>query len=164
MADWQIEKPAGVCFGTQKEIEPGQDYIATLIEAEDGLQRRDFSLEYWQQQNPQVYCFWKSRMAVSDEKKQLFIDDDMLMAFFERLAEETDPEKLNFRFVVALILMRKRILKYDSSQTQDGRDVWKLRIAGSKDIVDVVHPNLTEDQIEQLSGQLSQILQVDLET
>ena len=30
------------------------------------------------------------------------------MAFFDRLAEETEPEKINFRYVLTLILMRKR--------------------------------------------------------
>ena len=86
----------------------------------------------------------------------------MLMVFFERLAQETEQEKINFRFVLTLVLMRKRKLKYESSKTQDGKEVWRLRIAGSKDVVEVVNPHLGEDQIEQLSGQVGQILHMDL--
>ena len=101
-------------------------------------------------------------MPDPDKKKDIFIDDEMLMVFFERLAEETDQEKINFRFVLTLILMRKRKLKYDSSQIKDGNEVWTLRVTGGKGrMVDVVNPQLAEDQIAELSTQMGQILQMD---
>ncbi|MHB9069085.1 MAG: hypothetical protein ACYC54_01830 [Sedimentisphaerales bacterium] len=163
MADWEIKRPLGVCGGTEKTIAPGEEYIATLVETEQGLQRRDYCREYWNNNKPAVYCYWKSTMPAGEQKKKLFIDDDMLMAFFERLADETDEEKLSFRFVLTLILMRKRILKYDSSAVVEGREVWTLRIAGrGGEMAKVVNPHLAEDKIEQLSGQLGQILQVEL--
>ena len=61
-----------------------------------------------------------------------------------------------------LILMRKRKLKYDSTETEDGNEIWKLRVVGTKDFASVVNPHLQEEQIEQLSGQLGEILQADL--
>ncbi len=109
-----------------------------------------------------MYCFWKTKLAAPNEKKQLFVSDDMLMAFFERLAPETEAEKVNFRFVLALVLMRKRRLKYDSSKTDAGREIWCLRVPGDKDMVEVVNPHLAEDQIETLTSQIGQILQADL--
>ena len=109
-----------------------------------------------------MYCFWKTKLAAPNEKKELFISDDMLMAFFERLANETEPEKVSFRFVLALVLMRKRRLKYDSTKNDDGREIWRLTMSGEKDLVEVVNPHLNEDQIEQLTSQIGQILQADL--
>lgn len=162
MADWEITKPLGVCSGSGREIQEGQEYFGALVETEQGLERRDFSREYWEHDKPEVFCFWKTRLAAGDEKKQLFVDDEMLMAFFERLAGETDPEKVNFRFVLALVLMRKRRLKYDSTKMAGGTEIWCLRIAGTKDIVEVVNPHLADEQIEQLSSQMGQILQTDL--
>jgi len=162
MADWEIKKTLGQCYGTQEPFEPGQDYYAALVETDQGLERRDYSIPYWQQHTPEVYCFWKTRMASHEQKKKLFIDDEMLMAFFDRLAEETDPEKINFRFVLTLILMRKRKLKYEGSQTDAaGRELWTMRVVGQDRTETVINPHLTEDQIEQLSGQMGQILQVD---
>lgn len=163
MADWEINKAMGRCCGTDKEIEPEEDYFAALMETDEGLQRRDFCCEYWLEHKPDVYCFWKSRLPNPESKKNIFIDDDMLMAFFERLAGESDPEKINFRFVLTLILMRKRKLKYESSTDTGGKEIWKLKITGSQDFAEVENPHLSEEQIEQLSGQVGQILQVDLE-
>jgi hypothetical protein len=163
MDEWEIEKPLGQCFGSGKRIEYSEEFFAALIETDQGLQRQDFCSDYWQEQKPDVFCYWKTKLPHPDQKRRIFVDDQMLMAFFERLEQETEQEKINFRFVLALILMRKRRLKYDSSKIKDDKEIWRLRIVGSdKQFVEVVNPNLNEEQIEQLSSQLSQILQVEL--
>ena len=162
MQEWEIDRPLGQCCGTGRKIEAGEEYFAALVETEDGLQRRDFCADYWQSKKPDVFCYWKSKLPKPDQKKQIFVDDEMLMAFFERLERESEQEKINFRFVLALVLMRKRRLKYDSSRVEDDKEVWRLRIAGEKQFVDVVNPHLDEEQIEQLSSQIGEILQVEL--
>jgi hypothetical protein len=164
MDEWEVSKPLGFCSGTGRQIESGQEYFAALVETDEGLARRDFCAEYWQENKPDVFCFWKTRLPEPDQKKHIFVDDEMLMAFFERLAEETEQEKVNFRFVLALILMRKRRLKYESTEKQDDQETWRLRLAGGKEIVEVLNPHLTEQEIEQLSSQLGQILQADLQS
>ncbi|MHC4748798.1 MAG: hypothetical protein ACYTFW_02890 [Planctomycetota bacterium] len=162
MDEWEINKPLGQCYGTGKKIEHGEEYFAALVEAEEGLQRRDFCADYWESQKPDVFCYWKSRLPQPGQKKQLFVDDQMLMAFFERLERETEQEKVNFRFVLALILMRKRLLKYDETTIENDKEIWRLRVVGDKNIVEVINPHLDEEQIEQLSSQIGEILQTDL--
>ncbi len=162
MSEWEINRPLGQCHGTERKIESGEEYFAALVETEEGLQRRDFSAEYWESQKPDVFCYWKTRLPEPGQKKQLFVDDQMLMAFFERLENETEQEKVNFRFVLALILMRKRILKYDETKNVDDQEIWCLRIIGEKQIIEVINPQLDDEQIEQLSSQIGEILQADL--
>ena len=163
MADWEIKKTLGQCCGTEREFEIGEEYFAALVEGEEGLERRDFSMDYWNANQPQVYCFWKTKLPNPEEKKKLFIDDEMLMVFFDRLADETDTEKINFRFVLTLILMRKRKLKYDGCTIDDGTEVWTLKVTGQDRIAKVINPHLTEDQIEGLTAQMGQILQADVD-
>ncbi len=162
MDEWEINKPLGQCSGTGEKIEYGEEYFAALVETEQGLVRRDFSADYWQRGKPAVFCHWKTKLPQPNQKKQMFVDDEMLIAFFERLEKETDPEKLNFRFVLMLILMRKRRLKYESSRTQSDTEIWHLKVTGEDRFVDVVNPHLDEKKIEQLSSQVSLILQVDI--
>jgi hypothetical protein len=162
MDNWTINKPLGECSGSGKAIETGQDYFGALVATAEGLERRDFCAEYWEAEKPEVFCYWKSRLPAADEKKPLFVDDEMLMAFFERLAEETEQEKVNFRFVLALILMRKKKLKYDATIEEDGSEIWRLRVVGEGVFADVVNPHLDEEQIDQLSSQIGQILHADL--
>ena len=100
-------------------------------------------------------------MPKGDKKKKIFVDNYMLLAFFERLSAETDEEKINFRFVLTLVLMRKRLIKYDSSEKINDKEVWTVKITGRDEKAQVINPKLTEDKIEQLSEQLGQILQVE---
>ena len=162
MDEWEIDKPLGNCYGTGRKIECGEEYYGALMETDEGLARRDFCADYWQSQKPDVFCYWKTKLPEPGQKKQLFVDDDMLMAFFDRLKSETEQEKVNFRFVLVLVLMRKRRLKYDSSIIDGDNEVWRLRVTGEKQTVDVINPHLDEEQIEQLSSQIGQILQTEL--
>lgn len=162
MKEWEINRPLGQCFGSGKKIEYGEEYFGALVETEDGLQRQDFCDDYWKSHKPEVFCYWKSKLPQPGQKKQIFVDDQMLMAFFERLQKETEQEKINFRFVLTLILMRKRLLKYDSTVTEDNKEIWRLKIVGDKQTVEVLNPHLNEEQIEQLSSQIGEILQSDL--
>lgn len=163
MADWQINKTLGQCTGCGREFEIGEEYFAALVEGEEGLQRQDFSAEYWNDAKPPVYCFWKTKMPNPEQKKKVFIDDEMLMTFFDRLAGETEQEKINFRFVLTLILMRKRKLKYDGCKIENGKEVWTLKVTGQDRFEKVINPHLTEDQIEGLTSQMGQILQMDFD-
>lgn len=163
MADWDIHKPSGLCSGTGDEIEVGQEYFAALVEGPEGLERRDFTAPYWQEQQPEVYCFWKARLPEPNQKKKLFVNDEMLMSFFERLTEETEPERVNFRFVLGLILMRKRKLKYDATEIREDQEFWRLRVTGEKRFVEVLNPHLDEEQVEQLTGQIGEILHSDMD-
>jgi hypothetical protein len=162
MSEWEINKPLGQCWGSGRKIEYGEEYFGALVETQEGLQRRDYCADYWLNEKPNVFCFWKTKLPNPDQKKQIFVDDDMLMAFFERLQKETEPEKINFRFVLALILMRKRRLKYDETRVDNGNEIWRLKVVGDKQTVEVINPHLDEEQIEQLSSQIGQILQTDI--
>ena len=154
-----IERPTRLCSVTGKVLEPGQEYVATLVELEtpqelqevgdgeneslvpqrsalasrDGqendrvsllgdlrLKRVDVCLEAWEQgQRPdRLFSYWKAHVPQPTEKKKLFVDDEVLMNLFIRLADTDEPRRQAFRFVLALILMRKKLLRYERSESQ----------------------------------------------
>jgi hypothetical protein len=163
MADWEITKPTGQCSGSGQPIEEGEEYFAALVETDQGFERKDYSFSYWQENNPDVFYFWKTKLSDPNKKKKIFIDDEMLMAFFDRLEDRKEPDKINFRFVLTLILMRKRLLRYDSSRFEDDKDIWTLKVTGQKKTVEVVDPHLNEDEIDSLTENIGQIMDIDEE-
>jgi len=162
MEQWQIERTAGICAGTGRKLEPGEEYYAALIDRGADFERRDYSVAYWQQQPPQVFSYWRTRMPLASHKRSIFVDNDVLCNLFERLADETEPLKVHFRFVLALILMRKRLLKYEESCRAGDREVWRLRLVRDPRLHEVVNPDLDDEQIQQVAQQLSAILQGEL--
>ncbi len=101
-------------------------------------------------------------MPVKEKKKKVFVNDALIEGFFVRLAEESEPIRVQFRFVLALILMRKRKLRYDDSTVEDGVERWSMTLMSDKSSHVVVNPNLTDEQIDGVSQQLTAILHSDM--
>ena len=73
------------------------------------------------------------------------------------------PGRVNFRFVLALVLMRKKLLTYDGSATDEaGEETWTMRLKADGQVRQVLNPQLDEHKIAELSGQLSEILQGEI--
>jgi hypothetical protein len=90
------------------------------------------------------------------------VDNEVLVGFFQRLADETEPVRIQFRFVLALILMRKRLLRYDGSTVKDGQETWQMTLTRDQSVYHVVNPSLTDAEIDGVSQQLSAILHGDM--
>jgi hypothetical protein len=168
-AGYEVSRPHGVCFVTGNKIEPGEKLMAALKETPTGFERVDISMDAWQQFDRSandVVAFWQTVMPRPEQKKKLFVDDEVLCGLFERLADTTDPPKLNFRFVLGLILMRKRLLIYETSRTEgegeQARELWTMRFKGRDERYDLLNPKLDEQQVAEVSQQLGDILNEEL--
>ena len=137
--------------------------MAALRESAGGFERVDVALEHWDAfDKTSLLGFWKTHLPKSAEKKKLFVDDEVLCGLFERLSDASEPAKLNFRFVLGLILMRKRMLVYESTRVEAGGEIWSVRFKGREDLLDLLNPRLDEQQVMEVSQQLGEILNEEL--
>lgn len=159
--EWQIEGARGKCALTGRVLAEGEEFYTVLYEDGDSFRREDISLAAWEGPPVESFCHFKTRVAVKTKKRRLLVDDEVLVGLFQRLANETDPVRIQFRFVLALILMRKRILRYDNSQVGGGVETWLMTLPTDQSTHQVVNPQLTDEQIDGVSAQLSAILHGD---
>jgi len=165
--DYDIAKTDCICHRCNKHLEAGAELVATVREVQDDLQRDDFCPDCWSalsdEQKQGVLGVWRSRVPAPQDKKKLFVDDELLINLFERLESADTPAKVNFRFVLALVLMRKKLLVYDRTDRADpAQEVWQMHLRGSDAAVRVVNPHLDDDKIAEVSGQLGQIMEGQL--
>lgn len=171
-SQYRIARSSGECAETGRPIEPGAPCIAALCEDDEAaFQRFDYSIEAWEAgARPEgMYSFWRTRMPERGEKKKVFVDDQVLLDIFERLAEDGREVRQAFRYVLALILIRKRLMRYAGRKTEAGddgaeHDIWLLRPKGSDPDVpplEVLNPGLSDGDILELSEQLADVLQGD---
>jgi hypothetical protein len=157
----QVQTPTGRCAISGRTIGEGEPFYAVLFEEGDSFRREDYSLESWTGPPQGSYCTFKTRMPVREKKKKLYVDDDVLIDFFLRLESDHDPVRVQFRFVLGLILMRKRLLRFDRGANHDGREIWQMTLIRDKSEHRLVNPELSDDQIDAVSRQLGAILQGD---
>lgn len=156
-----VPRPAGTCCVSGRAFEPGEKLFTALRDTPQGLVRVDVAPEHWAAfDKADVLGSWQTTMPRPEAKKKLFVDDAVLLDVFGRLADTTDAPKLNFRFVLGLILMRKRLLAYDGSATRDGQEWWRMKVKGRPDAppLELLNPHLGEAQVAEVSGQLDAIL------
>ncbi len=159
-AGYEVSRPLGRCSVCGREIEPEARFTAALQETTAGFVRLDCCGECWSKQDRQgIVAFWQATMPRPEQKKKLFVDDTLLCDLFERLSGVEEPAKLNFRFVLGLILMRKRLLIYESTRQEGEREFWSVRIKGKDEMLDLLNPRLNEEQVREVSQQLGDILQ-----
>ena len=160
---YELGRPTGKCSLTGADIPAGEKFMAALRETPAGFERLDISITAWPGfDRRDVVGFWQTTMPSQEQKKKLFVDDEVLCELFERLKETTEPAKLNFRFVLGLILMRKKLLVYDNTRKEDDQEVWTLHFKGREYRLDLIDPKLNEQAMTEVSQQLSQILNEEL--
>ncbi len=164
MVDYRIDKAAGRCMKTDVEIAQGETYYAVLFEDGESFRREEYSEQAWEGPPEGAYCHFKTRMPVKTKKRRLLVDDEVLVDFFRRLNDETELVRLQFRFVLALILMRKRLLKYEETERDGDTEHWLMRLGKEEAVYKVLNPRLTDEEIERVSKELGAILHGDVKT
>lgn len=162
MTDFEVARSQGVCIVTGRTLGEGDAFYAVLFDGPDGFVRQDYSVEAWTEPPENAFCFWKSQVPKKGQKKKnVIVDNGVLIDFFERLTGEPEPVKVQFRFVLALMLMRKRLLRYEETHDVDGDETWTMTLTTDDSAHEVVNPHLQDDEIDAVSEQLTAILHGD---
>jgi hypothetical protein len=160
---YDLGRRASNCSICQQHLLAGEKLMAALRETPQGFERLDTCIDCWPKvDRDHLLAFWQTAMPLHEAKKKVFVDDAVLCELFERLKDTVEEPKLNFRFVLGLILMRKRMLSYESSRDENGKEIWIVRFRGKDDRLDLLNPKLNEQQVAEVSQQLGEILNEDL--
>ena len=161
MADWEIASPSKGCTGCGREFSPGEEYHAQLFDEAAGFIRRDLCAECLRKAEkwPEPFSEWRGRIPDEDEPdRPRLVNAELLMEFFKRLEGSPEPRKQQFRYILCLILMRKKRFKF-TDVVITGETEWLVVEERAEKVNHrVLDPKLSEDQIESLRGEISRIL------
>ncbi|HEX4606980.1 MAG TPA: hypothetical protein VH092_02120 [Urbifossiella sp.] len=160
MTEYDIQGPARTCAVTGRELKTGDRFFAVLREEGGRLVRSDTAAEAWTGPPAGVVAYWAGKVpAGTDRPRKPVVNDEVLLDGFDRLAGTTDAEGLNFRYVAALLLMRRKRFKFeDVFRDPAGNDVMLVRDARGGAVHQVVDPRLTDDQITTVQTEVFRVL------
>jgi hypothetical protein len=158
MVDYQIQSGTRTCCITGKVLTPGETFYSALCPEGAQLVRRDYSREAWHGPPEGAVGYWQARIPEHDSSRRPVIDDDVLMECFMRLEGATEPGQLGFRYVVALLLMRRKRLKFEDVDVKDGREVLSLRCTQTRAVHEVVNPGLSDSEIGGVQDEVNKML------
>ena len=158
MTEYQIQANSRRCTITGRELQPGEKYFSVLLDEAGKFVRRDYSVDAWTGPPAGTFSFWTGRVPGQEESRRPRIDDDLLVDCFQRLEGQTEPDRLNFRYVIALLLMRRKRFKFEEARVQGDREILTLRCARTKALYQVVNPRLTEEEMEAVQEEVLRVL------
>ncbi|MDR1963273.1 MAG: hypothetical protein LBQ50_05800 [Planctomycetaceae bacterium] len=113
----EIPRPSRICSATNRELQPGEVFFSVLIEEKDEVKRLDYAAENWKGPPPEFLGWWKTTVPDSNDKKVRIAPNDILLNLFEQLSLQ--PENADMRYVLALLLIRRRLFRYEREEENE---------------------------------------------
>ena len=111
MSDWKFGRRHGQCESCQREFAADEAHVSALVIEAEEPQREDVCLECWQSREVAETLFWWRTHHRVGKKRGLALNLEALEAFFLALEDKQDRTLRELRYILCLILMRKRRLK-----------------------------------------------------
>ena len=160
---WNIRSRAHQCTLTGRSFEEGESfYTAIYFDREtSGYLRRDIALESWTQElsERQPIAYWKNIYPpqVSEEKPEVASKENA-MALLQRFIEEDEARTENARYILALMLERKRILTPTASKETETGKMLFYENKKSGEVFIVRDPDLRLDELVQVQDEVAMLL------
>ena len=163
--DYKISASSHVCQACDRQFGVGDEYYSAVVEVEGEqvFARHDFCPDCWKPDAAAYFSFWKTRVPEPEQPRRRgpqLVDLARLMQLFEHLDDAQEDHALRFRYVLALVLMRKRRLKVVSSRRLAGGrgEELTLREPGTDRRHVVRAPSISDSEIRTVSDRLRDVL------
>ena len=174
-SSYSVTSPKPTCAVTGDPIEPGGPCVSLLYESADGetLERLDVAMPVWERGDRPArpgkpIAHWRTTMRESDAPKRALIGDDEVLDLFEQLEDADGNDQLAFRYLLCLILIRKKLLVWEGARpaTADEAGVVIVRRRRDKEgpTTEVIDPGLDNESIEAATLQLSAVMNLDADS
>jgi hypothetical protein len=159
--DWTIQHRGDRCAATGEPFREGA-YFYTLLFYEKGeFRREDLSESAFKARNENIqpFSFWRSRYEPPAQPAPEPLGKQTAEDLLRRYMAERTPEHQNARYILAVMLERKKLLK--EIEVRRGNDGALARIyehTKSGEVFVVPDPQLRLDQIADMQSQVAALL------
>src|SRR5262245_55726943 len=158
MLDYEIQRCSRRCAATERELKDGETCYSVLAAEGGQVVRRDYSAEGWQGPPEEAIGWWKSTVVDPHAGRPHWAPNDVMLSYFERLLE--DPAAEDARYVLALLLVRRRVLRVEGHDKDGaGRDTLVLHCGRNETEYRVAELMPTPEPAAELQQQLAELLQ-----
>jgi len=158
MLDYEIQRCSRRCSATDRELRDGETCYSVLLAEGGQVVRRDFSAEAWPAPPENALGWWKSTVVDPNAGRPHWAPNDVMLSYFERLSE--DPTAEDARYVLALLLVRRRVLRVEGrEQDLAGKDTLVLYCGRNESQYRVTELLPAPERAAAIQQQLADLLQ-----
>ena len=161
---WSIKSRAHVCVVTERHFEDGESFCTAIFPDPEssGYLRKDFSTEAWEQRGDDEltpFSYWQSIYRAPVKEEQVEVTEESPDDLLRRLIEEDEEHTENVRYILAVMLERKKqLVEVDNQPTATGIiRIYEHRKSG--DVFIVKDPNIPLSEVESVQDEVSTMLE-----
>ena len=158
--EWDhIQTRSESCNGCQKPFADKEDYHTALSLTPEGYRRRDLCTACWGgAERASAVSYWTGTFQVPLPPKPETLKKEDAESLLRKFIDSKDPGHANARYILAIMLERKRTLKHRDTTEQDGQKILIYEHARTGETFLVPDPRLRLDQLEAVQTEVSALL------
>ncbi len=160
--DWEIKSRAECCSVTNRPFAEGEFFYTLLYHGREGFTRQDLSEEAWELRNDNIqpFSFWRSKFEAPPPPPPEPLPKESAEDLLRRFMNGGTAEQASARYILALMLERKRVLKQvESRRTSEGKTLIYEHVKTGEVFV-IPDPELRMEQIEAVQNEVASLLRV----
>ncbi|MBN1557604.1 MAG: hypothetical protein JW951_05605 [Lentisphaerae bacterium] len=159
--DWDIKPRGEACSGCEQPFEDGQTCHSALVFTDAGYVRRDYCVSCGQSLPAEAapYSTWQGVYRAPPARPEPALRKETAESLLRRLMEDDDPQHTNVRYILAVMLERKRLLiEREVQRTASGPPVRVYEHRRTGETFLIPDPQLRLDQLEAVQQEVAAML------
>ena len=157
--DWGIKGRSTACTATGRPFQDGEIFHTLLFQDRKEFRREDICDEAWQQRDTAQtpFSFWRAKFEINPPPPEP-LAKQTAETLLRQYMHADAAEHANLRYILALMLERKRILKPVEPQAQDADGQLIYLHAKTGEVFIIPDPKLRLDQVEAVQTEVVGLL------
>ncbi len=158
--EWEIKSRSEKCSASGREFRDGEFFYTLLFHEKDGFRRADLCEEAWRERNDNIqpFSFWRSKFEPPPPPEPEALKKETAEDLLRSYMQEPDAQHGSARFLLAVMLERKRLLKQVDVQTTDSGRTLIYEHAKTGEVFLIPDPALRLEQLAAVQSELAALL------
>jgi hypothetical protein len=160
LPDWEIKARAHQCAKSEEPFTDGAIIYTLLYRDRNGFRREDVLEHAWLEMKDRIkpFSFWKSRYEVPPPPAPEPVPKESGEALLRKLLHEDRSEHLNARYVLSIMLERKKTLKQVDVRESENEKFLIYEHAKTGEVFIIEDPRLKLDRLDLVQQEVYALL------
>ncbi len=160
--DWSIQTRGEVCSTTGTGFAAGEVFHTLLFYDKEGLRREDLcqkALAERPEDAPKPFSQWRSKFEPPPAKPPEALGKQSAEQLLRAYMEDPDPKLCNVRYILAVMLERKRTIKeVETTRSEDGMLLRVYQFPKTGEVLIIPDPQLRLSQMAEIQLEVASLL------
>lgn len=162
LSEYQVSRCSRRCSTLDRPLGPGETFYSVVIEDDENFVRMDISAEAWDGPPEDAIGWWQGKMPEAGTGRMKLAPNHVLIELIRQMSDE--PHRAAVRYLLALMLMRKRVLRtVEPSEDADNDGKLLFQVASDGTQIELTECDIPSSERDRIREELIELLYCEVE-